>query len=411
MEAFVVLMAECLVAPLLAGLVVLLEAVFALLTGLAHWIAGSSTRKKSGAVQTSATSKFLKRTTIVLLGLLTVTLAGTFVINTFWFEPAARFVLEQVEQRKKIKVTFSSASGNLFTGKIELHDAVIERTDHPISTFSLKANHIDGDLNMWQIIQRKPVLDYLHITGLTGNFKRIAKANRIKPRREFRIRKLSLEDVFIKVKDLTRTRLPVDLEVRIDTLESKPFRSTHMIYDALLRSTAKGTINDSRFNIGGSSADSLSASNWNLERLHLDRMGNYLIGDWNFIEYGFLDIDVKNTFSSSIPAEVNMRWRLSFSDIHVRRPGELVKRFARVRDKIEDYLEQHGREFSFEFSFTLSEDQFINRPTLEAAGVWEKFREKFAKKAALMISNLKEKTLEKFDKVKQRFPKLFKKKN
>jgi hypothetical protein len=409
MEAFVVLIAECLVAPLLAGLVLVLEALFAVLAGVAQWIAGSASRRKSAKTGAGNGPKFFKLTAVLLFGLLVVTLAGTFAVNTFWFEPAVRFVLERVEQRKQIKVTFESASGNFFTGDIELHQASIARKEHPTSTFSLTAEHIDADLNLWQIAQRKPVLDHLHITGLEGNFERIGKVKRVKPRREFRILDLTLEDATIQVKDHTRARLPVDLEVRVDKLQSKPFRSTHMIYDALLRSKAGGTINGSPLSIGERPSEESRSSRWNLENLRLDRMGDYLFGDWNFVQEGILDIDVNHTFSSSVPAEVDMNWKLSFSEIHIRRPGKLVKRFSRLRDKIEDYLERHGREFSFEFAFSLSEDQFINRPTLEAAGVWKKFREKSAKKAAATFTALKERAIQATAKGKERIKKFLEK--
>ena len=409
MEAFVVLIAECLVAPLLAGLALVLEAVFVVLAGLAQWIAGSASRKKSKKSGVRGGPKFFKLTAFVLVGLLVVTLLGTFAVNTFWFEPAVRFVLERVEQRKQIKVTFESAAGNLFTGEIELHRALIERKEHPTSTFALTAEHIDADLNMWQIVQRKPVLDHLYISGLEGNFERIGKAKRVKPRREFRILDLTLEDATIQVKDHTRARLPVDLEVRVNKLQSKPFRSTHMIYDALLRSQADGAVNGSSFTIGQKPGEESSGSQWNLDSLRLDRMGAYLFGDWNFVQDGILDIDVSHTFSSSVPAEVNMNWTLSFTEIHIRLPGKLVKRFSRLRDNIEDYLERHGRQFTFEFSFSLSEDQFINRPTLEAAGVWKKFREKFAKKAATTFTALKEKTVQAVATGKERIKKFLEK--
>ncbi len=400
MEAFVVLIAECLAAPLLAGFVIAVEAVLAMAAGLLNW-------KKRAAAKTG--SKFLRWTTVCLLGLLTFTVIGTFAVNAFWFEPAVRLVLERVEERKGIRVTFESATGNLFTGKLDLAGATIERSSHPSSTFYLTAKHIAADLDMWQIVRLKPVLEFLHIDGIDGTFERAGKNDQIESQLDFIIEDLTLGNANLLVKDQTGSPFPKELKVRIDTFQSHPFRSTHMAYDALLRSTISGNINGSPFKISKNPGDGTHMSSWNLQNLRLDQFGDFMLGSWNVIGEGVLTIEAQNTFLNTRPATIDMSWKLKFSGIQLHRPARLLKRYFKLQDNDEKSTKEKGKEFSLAFSFDLSEDQFMNRPSLEAAGVWKLFREKFAQKASDAFSDIKEKTRVGGDKARGKFSDYFNK--
>jgi len=400
MEAFVVLIAEVLVAPVLAGLVILLETVLTAVAGLLQWKKGSRGRHRS---------RFLKWTTICLFGLFSFTVLGTFAVNALWFEPAVRLVLSHVEEKNGIRVTFESATGNLFTGSLKLTGAVIERASHPTSTFYLNSNDITADLAMWQLILRKPVLQYLHIGGLSGTIERKAKSDTVELPLNFVIRDLTLENADLLVKDKTHSPFPAELKVRIDKFNCRNFRSSHMAYDALLRSMISGNINGSPYTITKNPGDNTQMSNWKVDRLRLDQFGDFMLGSWNVIGNGFLTIEAQNTFLNTRPTTVDMKWRLKFTGISLHRPDKLIKRFLKMSADDDKSGDQKGKAFTLEFSFDCSEDQFLKRPSLEAAGVWKRFREMFGEKTKDTLSNFKKNALPGGNQVKDRFSDFFNK--
>jgi hypothetical protein len=393
MEVLVVLVAECLVVPLLLGIWLLAEAVLTLIVGgislLVGAVAGGQKREMSGRerpalmVYPGERRPWLKRAAIVLVSLLIVSLLGLLVVNYLFFEPAARLVLDKVKQRTGIEVTFGAASGNIFKGTVVLKRARLRRGHHQKSNFKLTAEEIAVDLDLMALLSLRPSLEYLRVEGLRGTFERTGKVDRQKPRRAYKIDELLVKNLEMTITDHTRGTQPIVLQVKINRLESLAFRSRMALFDILFKSSASGVVNQAPFTVEMQDSEDGCGANWTVHRLQLDRAGEYLFGDFNFIGRGSLDIEVLNRLQTAGVPAIEMQWRLVFRDIEVRG----AKRLAA-------YIKDHAKELALEFRFRIPEQDFKDAVSLKGAGVGEKFRQLFGRTLLKLAVDKKEKIKE-----------------
>jgi hypothetical protein len=374
MEVLVVLVAECLVVPLVLGIWLLAEAVLTLIVGGISLLVGAVSRgqkrEKSGRerpalmVYRGKKRLWLKRAAIVLVSLLIVSLLGLLAVNYLFFEPAARLVLDKVKARTNIEVTFGAASGNIFKGTVVLKEARLKREYHQKSNFNLVAEEIAVDLDLLALLSLRPSLEYLRVAGMRGTFERKGKVDRQKPRRDYKIDELLVKNLEMTVTDHTRGSRPIVLPVKVDRLESRGFRSRMAVFDVLFKSSITGVVNQAPFRVERQDGEEGCGANWAVHGLQLDRAGEYLFGDFNFIDRGSLDMEVLTRLQTAGVPEIEMQWRLVFRDIEVQRPKRLAA-----------YIKEHGQELAFEFRFRIPEGDFKDAVSLNGAGVGKKFRQ------------------------------------
>ncbi|UCH93680.1 MAG: hypothetical protein JSV88_25895 [Candidatus Aminicenantes bacterium] len=387
MEALIVLISEFLLVLVIAGIVFLIAGLLTLISGSVHL--GVKAKKKKVS--------WLRRLSITFTVLFIITLALALVINFFLFEPTARLVLGQVKTRTGIDVTFDSAKGNIFAGTVQMTGVKLKREKHQSSLFDLHAEDLSLDMDMTALITFKAVMEELKVTGLKGTFRRVGKVTRMKSRKSFIIENFILEDIDLQFSDTTRGEKPVTASVKVPKMQSAPFRSQLSIFDFLFNSTCNGTLEEtSSFAIEKKESPEDRKSQWTLNDLPLELIGEYVGGPLKLISEGSVFIEVQNQRHTGEKPGIKMDWHLVIRDIKARVPEEYpdtgIKR--RMADRVVSYINDHPGEFSFRFSLDIKEETFKDLVSFEGTGFQEALRKQLTAKLVDLAGKAKEKIKE-----------------
>ena len=331
MEALIVFISEFILVLVIAGIVFLISGLLMLLLGGVHL--GVKAKKKKVS--------WLRRLSITITTLFIITLVLALVINFFLFETTARIVLDQVKTRTGIEVAFDSAKGNIFTGTVQMTGVKLKREKHQNSLFDLQVEKMSLDMDMTALITFKAVMEELKVTGLKGTFQRVGKVKHLKPRKSFVIEKFIMEDIDVQFSDTTRGEKPVTAAVKVDKMQSAPFRSQMSIFDLLFNSTCSGTLEEtSSFAIEKKESPEDKKSQWTLNDLPLALLGEYVGGPLKLISEGSIFIEVKNRWHTGEKPGIKMDWHLVIRDIKAQVPDEYpntgIKR--RMADGVVEYI-------------------------------------------------------------------------
>ena len=308
------------------------------------------------------------------------------IINFFFFETAIGIVLDRIESRTGITVTFDSAEGSLFTGKLLMKGVTLKREKHPHRRFDLKVKEVSMDMDMTSLMIFRMRLEEAGITGLKGVVRRVGEENvskRRKRRKNFVIEKLVLKDADLDIfvsesvdDDGTENRSSTVLYV--ERLESSAFHSRTSVYDFLFRSHGKGILKDSSFLIEkyDSVLGNAGQSRWYVESFPVELLAAYIGGPMVFIVDGGMELEVKNYWWTDGKPGVRMDWNLTIRNIKAKLPEDyspdgLVGRLA---GPVVAYINDHPGELNFQFRLDFEEEAFRDVESLEEAGVWKAVR-------------------------------------
>lgn len=366
MEVLIVFIGEFILVLAIVGIIFFIQAAVAIALG------GINRAVKTKNI------RWLRRVTVIFTVLFILTLIIALVINTFLFEQTTRLVLGKVKSRTGIDVTFDSARGNIFAGTVHMKGVGLKREKHPKSHFDLKAKEISLDMDMTALITFQRVIEELRINGLRGTFRRVGKIKRLKPRKPYVIKNLLLEDMDIMFSDSTRAtgrEEPLVLSLKIDKMQSAPFRSRLSIFDILFRSTGSGKVEHRFFSIKkkelrtGEGGESL----WTLDSLPVELVGAYIGGPFRLISGGGISLEVKNRWQIGGGPGMEMAVNLLIRDIKARIPGDYpggsLKR--RMAGPVVSYINNHSQELSLHFKLRFDEGAFKDIVSFEGAGLWK----------------------------------------
>lgn len=245
----------------------------------------------------------------VFLPWITITIA-----NAFFFESVLKFALKQVERRTNIAIRFEKAEGSLWSGRLYLKNLSVARQDHPCSRFEIEGDHVEVRLSVTKLFFGSNELQTVRITGFRGTWEQVGKAEKLKPRRLFRIDRLVLEDVQLDFADHTRGKNVFEAKINIDYLESSPLRSQWAVFDVLFRSNATGKINGVPFEIDSEKGRHF----FRMEDVPI-RLFSAYFDLLRWCDEGKVDLLIDNTFAGD---EFVMRWSVVFREIHAKVPDE-----------------------------------------------------------------------------------------
>lgn len=400
MEVLVVLIAECLMIPVLAGIWFLVEAFLIFIFGAISFTLGvcSGRKRKEKLIRTRSPISvyrqkrhWWRRISLAMAVLLIVSLLVLVTINYLYFEEAVRFMLDKVKARVDIDVTFTTATGNFFSGRAILKDARIRRTFDEKSNFDLTAEEIAVDLDLLALLTFRYSLEYLHVSNLKGTFERKGKIDRATPRRTYTIDKLIIKNLEMTITDLTRGGQPIVVPLKIDNLVSRSFRSRMVIFDLLFKTSMNGLINQAPFTVETHIGEEEYTAEWTLHQLSVDQAGEYLFGDFNFLSKGDLDIEISNHCKVEQNSNIEMAWKMIFKNIEVQRPERLPRLLKDSAERLAAYLNDHMNEMAIDFRFLIAEQDFKDAVSLNGASIRPKLQRLFIRTLLQLVGENKEK--------------------
>jgi hypothetical protein len=140
------------------------------------------------------------------------------------FAPLLRFILTNfVEPQTGVSITFETASGNFFKGRVNLFNYTIQRKNHPESNFNLKGDTLNIHVSMSELVSGVIALKFLSIAETKGSVEWVGKPEKPEEKRNFRIDRLQINGLHIDFVDRTIEKpfqANLDIFVDIRTISS-----------------------------------------------------------------------------------------------------------------------------------------------------------------------------------------------
>lgn len=369
MEGLVILLVEFLALPLAAAMGVLVN-LCAILVELLCSLIGCCVRLRSPQSEKPAKGepptrvrRFPWRKIVRWGGIggaaaLLLLLATIAIANWFFFERIVRWQLAGVEEKTRIAVTFDSASGNLFSGTIELHDARAVRDDDDVSRFDIAVEQFVVDLSAIDLLFLDAVFERVELRGVRGTYDRLKEPDDMRPRRSFRLERLVVDDALIKIADHTRGPNAVEVELRVDSLVTEPVDSEWVVFDMLFRSNAKGQINGRNFSIATSELPRGRETRWRGDGLPIELLAPYLGGPFDWISSGKMDLDVVGRWQVGKSIEIEMHWDVTLHDIKAQVPSDASLRTKAIARPVVAVLNSHSARLPLQFDLVINRERF-----------------------------------------------------
>lgn len=369
MEAIFLIIGELVFAILAPLITIVVEAVGAAISALIALLSGRS----SGQIFSSGVARLIAVVLAVLAG---IALMLVLLVNFFFFEDAARYVLGKVESRTEIATGCDAIDGSLLSGRVTLVDCSIRRPSHPSSSFELAVAKVEIDLRLTSMLGTA-TLDSASVEDMRGWVR--AERNRQpdsagvseeRPRREFEIMNLHVANVDLRLAGLNPDGNSFEVPIEIQRLDVAPLRSRLALFDLLFRSNAAGMLDGAPFELASSEIAEGRRTEWRAAKVPIASFGAMTGGVLSWFSSGFVDVHVDDEWQRSDATTIDMDWRLRFSDIEVSPPSGTgaVTRF--VTAPLTRYVNGFDGEFPLEFAMVLNENQFEYQSSLAAAGVW-----------------------------------------
>ena len=370
MEAIALIIGELVFAILAPFIAIVVEAVGAAISALIGLVTGKPTEKL-------ASSRIARVIALVLAVLTGLVFACVLIINFFFFEDSARFVLGKVEDRAGIATECEDIRGSLLFGRVDLQNCSIRRPDHPTSSFELTVSEVNIDLRITSMLGTA-TLDTARVAGLNGWVRsdrsqaldESADDDQERPRREFEVKDLQVSDTNVRLSGTNPDGNRFDVPIQIDRLEVQPLRSRFALFDVLFRSNASGSLAGAPFTLSSSKIPDGRRTEWRAEKVPIASFGSMTGGLLSWFSSGYVDVYVDDEWQRSDATAINMDWNLSFSQIEVTPPPGTGRVTRFVTAPLTRYVNSFDGEFPLEFEMVLNEDQFLYQSSLAAAGVW-----------------------------------------
>lgn len=407
MEALVILLAEFLLLPVIAGLTLCFEFLFLLLELTLEFCLGLRRRKRQAkerpeeAATATQKSRILPVLRVVAGASLALVISTGLIINTFYFDDVLGWTLGKVRQQSDIEVSYAEVDGNLFTGRVEFANARISRTGHAKSNFDLQAQNLTLDASLLSVLSGRVRIEHLEVNHLSGDFERFAKSEQ-RPRRAFTIDRLVVTKAEFTVTERAG-RSPLTFDLEIDNWQSEPLRSDFAAFDLLFRSNGHGRIAGEDFEIESKVIPGGRETKWRVQALPIEIPAAYMGGPFTWLTQGNLQVAVEDSWQLNETASILLDWQLQLSDFEAAVPAGTNPALALLAGPIVKLLNKHEGSLPIAFSLQIDEEQFRGEASPLTLDLWKRAAEASTRKLAELagvdpakIRELGRKSLEQF---------------
>jgi hypothetical protein len=361
-EGLVHLLLELILPLGLLGALVVLVGLF-LVAGVAQvlaapWISGARARR-------------LRR---LSLGAAAGLAFGLILAQALFFQPIVRSLAAAVRTKTGIEVRFANASGNLFAGRVVLHEAAVRRTGDPSASFDLTVRELALDLRLLRLLRGEVAVESVRVAGARGSYIRAAGPER-PPRKPFLVDVLLVEDAEIAWTLQRRGRPDVSAAVRIDRLETRPFQGRDAAGSVLFQSQARGTVGGAPFTIAPG-----PPAVWTADGVPAGLMADLLGEPFDWLREG--SADVRITAVGVGTAELDLHCRVLLKDVRPAVPERITGLKRKVAESVVGFLRRKPREVPLELTLRVPADGFRGRLSVESLELWDAVADALAVKLA-----------------------------
>lgn len=338
------------------------------------------------------------------------------VINQWFIDDLARWLLDKQRDRSGITITAETIDGNLFTGQFQVTGITVQRLDHPAGLIDLTVRRIEASIAVWRVFAKPVIVDAITVDGVHGRYERgipgqapAAKEPKKplsiagvtiekdgngttftfdqprKPKRAFVISALSITNVEIAYADHTRKR-PLILPVTIARLTANPLRSQWAVLDVLFRANATGTVAGRPFTIATTGDDLGRDTQWQVDGLPIEVLAQQVGGPFALLSTGTADVHVTDHWRNSDNERIIvMDWKVVLNHVTAEVPETTSKLMALLAKPAVAFINAKGDRVPLSFRVEIDEDRFNGAASAEAAGLWQVVGDSAAATLAKML--------------------------
>lgn len=425
MELIIILLGEFLLFPVIAAIGAFANLVAGLLGltfELAH-LTTSATGKKKPQIPTPAAvspkRKFPFRVLARIAGVSVLVVLGALVaVNTFLFEPTARFIASKVEDKTKVEISFSSVSGDLFSGRLKMDELRVQRDNHAQLDFDIVVQSTNLDIDIFSLLSNPIALESLAVDGVKGAIwhkaeqkdesqnrsaangksdlepkkenrtEKNSPTRRLEAKKAFVINNLAINDIELEV----RKNATEPLDLVLNQIQSAPFRSNYAVFDTFFRSNIDGSLSGHEITISTEETEYGRKTRWKLDNLPVSLIKNYVQkAPFSWFRSGTIDISVEDEWQHRENAEIEMDWNMLLKGVVVEAPENASVISKALAHPFVTYINEREDEVDLRFSLVMNEEQFENTLSLDAAGLWDSAIDALSKKISDLAGTKKEK--------------------
>ncbi|MBI1375275.1 MAG: hypothetical protein GC159_21360 [Phycisphaera sp.] len=295
---------------------------------------------------------------------------GIALVETVWYQPTLRWLLDRAERKTGIAVTYDAATGSFIWGTVDLTNVRAARSGHDVSNFDLTAEAVHVDVKIAALMHKSMACDVVELRGVRGAYERVTKTP---PERHKRllIDELTLRDAEIEMTDRTARGGVATYTLGVDTWTARDFDSTYAVYHVLLRSEAAGRVAGQPFTITqADGGDGTNVTKWRAEGLPVEVLGPYMGGPVAWIRHASLDVDVTSTWAEGAP-DIAMRWDMTLREIKAEAPKDASLATKVLSTPIVALMNASAKRLPLSFDVSLDRQMFRDAWSPESTGLWD----------------------------------------
>jgi hypothetical protein len=350
-EAVLLVVAELLSVPLVVAATLLCILGGALLLALGQLLLHR--RARTGLL------RWWRRVVWTAIGGFGLLVVGLVIIELLLFAPALRIALDQIELRSGVDVTFRSARGSLFLGRLELDDVTVRRSGGQGVDFSLTIRSLELDVDMLHIYRRAVPVELVRAVGVRGEIIRRETGARPPPPHAFEVGRLELEDVQIDFQDTLAAPFR-SLSLVLERYRVAPLRSEFAMHDVLCTSEARGSARGYAFTAG--------AGGWQTRGIPIGPAAHKLGAAGRWIRGGDIDLGLACGRTGD-PDQIALDLDLRLHDFKIAPPGDSGRHLPASR--LAAALAALGPEIQVRFGIHLARERFRHATNVTQLGLWE----------------------------------------
>ena len=315
------------------------------------------------------------------------------VLNTFFFSQVVDWSLSRIYKKNKIKIEYTSASGNLFTGKINFDGLRITRSNNDYTNFDLKIKQAKLNVHYFSFINKPIRFKYVTVENVRGEMIRVkTKPWYLRKKNNFIIDSFSVRDAKLKLTSQYLKTEKKSIDIVIKRCETSPLRRKYVVLDLFFKSNLEGTINGQSVKISSKRDNGNRRTIWKIKNLDVSTLRVIVNRRLQWLKSGTLFVDVDNTWKRDTASAFDSRWRFRISNPVAEIPENTSKFKALLLKPVVKYLDSGKEEYDLSFTLKLEDEKFKGHASLDAANLWKSVFTGLTKKVAKSsITGMKEK--------------------
>jgi hypothetical protein len=297
-----------------------------------------------------------------------------FTLDTFFYQDTLRWSLSRVQEKTRLRVSFQSAEGSLWTGKHTLYRLGINRRGHSYTNFNLRMEKLEIDLSVMDLFRFAMRVDNLALSKLKGTI-HIKRSYAPSPppqqgygRRNFLFRKVSMASVDLK---LFRGPIKKKKKVRLEIIDLKTtnVHSQTAWTDLMFRSKMRGHIQDHPFTVSMRTLSDGHETEWKLDNITPQELALLTGGPMRWFKEGQVNLRFRNRWAHQKRNDLSLDCRVKIAKPRAEIPKVVARSRKRIATPLVSYLNSQEETLKLSFQVNLALDRWKGNTPRQVQGL------------------------------------------